>query len=887
MSRRRKHGDSPGLKNTPRKIEAAEECGSVVEPGRRRLKSARGSGLLGAEDRPPGPMRQQEQPPAAASCSKSNPEERYETPKRMPKMDLLSSTFSSPNDPDGQNDIFWDQNSPLTKQLGKGRKKHIYTTDSDEISHIVNRIAPQDEKPTTNSMLGVWIGETAIPCTPSIAKGKSRAKISYTKLKTQNQEEELMKLAKQFDKNMEELDVIQEQNKRNYDFIQTISETETLNNCKDNVQMQSLYNVGTEIDSAVIKKPIKENTKISMVDDQNSSQKPFDQNAEAAFNAIFDGSTQKCSGQLSQESSLNTSNTTFGKKNALKEDKVINETLVTEKLPNKSLGSLSPQADTTIMTKSCVTSCTKEPETSNKPIDAFNASDFEDEWENLLSNEALVMQNVKMPELFPSKTAWVTDQKGICTFNSKNDKSKSRTSLDVRLRDSNILQGLPSKTDNRELIDAGEYRFSPNPNDKSNKLPSTENNMKFEKSFNKIVQDYAIASNLTKVKEDIHTKFTSSVNASEKKSALNTGYSNEQKNKPIFNQSIKAPVDIDFFGSATLGNETSVSNANQTNASKLGSFFDDWNDPSFANEIIKTCHQLENTWEADDVDDDLLYQACDDIERLTQQQNVRKDSKTSESILVINNNSKHVAKNMFTASKQGSHLVQSKQLNLGSISVQTSSLTNSSKIDKSVKMDKGEICGNSPGFLGATTNFTMYSKNSNCQINNLHASWSNTNVPIQVNSSKSALAGSSSLNVNSDHLSTEIAAYEKKLSTQQLSHKTITDEAQSNLNNTVRFSKYTFTKMNNSQIVSQFNQNCVTGSMSDTNITQSLEKKKTTSVNPLLGEAVLQQSLEQSSKEEEEKNRKCSPEEIQRKRQEALVRRMAKARASSVNAAPT
>ncbi|XP_045405703.1 ewing's tumor-associated antigen 1 isoform X1 [Lemur catta] len=892
MSRRRKHGDSPGLKNTPRKTPAAEECGSVVEPGRRRLKSAHRSGLRGAGERPPGPMREQEQPPAAASCSKSNPEERYETPKRVPKMDLLSSTFSSPNDPDGQNDIFWDQNSPLTKQLGKGRKKHIYTTDSDEISHIVNRIAPQDEKPTTNSMLGVWIGETAIPCTPTVAKGKSRAKISCTKLKTQNQEEELMKLAKQFDKNMEELDVIQEQNKRNYDFIQTISETETVNNY--NVQMQSLCNVGTEIDNAVIKKPIKGNTKISVVNDHNSSQKPFDQNAEAAFNAIFDGSTQKCSGQLSQEASLNTSNTTFGKKNALKEDKVItNETLVTETLPSKSLGSLSPQADTTIMTKSCVTSFTKEPETSNKTTDAFSNSDFEDDWENLLCNEAFVMQNVKMPELFPSKTAWVTDQKGICTFNSKNDKSKSRTntSLDIRLRDAKILQELPSKTHNRELIDAGEYRFSPNPNDKSNKLPSTENKMKFEKPFNKIVQDkiqdYAVASNLTKIKEVTHTKFTSSVNASEKKSALNTRYSNEQKNKPIFNQSIKAPVDIDFFGSETLGNETSVSNPNQTNASKLASFFDDWNDPSFANEIIEACHQLENTWEADDVDDDLLYQACDDIERLTQQQDIRKDTKTSESILVINNNSKHGAKNMFTTSKQGSHLVQSKHLNLGSISVQTSSLTNSSQIDKSVKVDKGEICGNSPSFLGTTPNFTMYSKNSNCQINNLHASWSNTNVPIQVNSSKLALAGSSSLNVNSDHMNTEIAAYKKKLSTQQLSHKTITDEAQSNLNNTVRFSKYTFTKTNNSQIVSQFDQNCVTGSMSNTKITQGLEKKKTTTVSPLLGEAVLQQSLEQSSKEEEEKNRKCSPEEIQRKRQEALVRRMTKARASCVNAAPT
>ena len=44
--------------------------------------------------------------------------ERYETPKRMLQMDLLSSAFSSPNDPDGQNDIFWDQNSPMTKQLG-------------------------------------------------------------------------------------------------------------------------------------------------------------------------------------------------------------------------------------------------------------------------------------------------------------------------------------------------------------------------------------------------------------------------------------------------------------------------------------------------------------------------------------------------------------------------------------------------------------------------------------------------------------------------------------------------------------------------------------------------------------------------------------------------
>ncbi|XP_009182594.2 ewing's tumor-associated antigen 1 isoform X3 [Papio anubis] len=810
-------------------------------------------------------------------------------------MDLLSSSFSSPNDPDGQNDIFWDQNSPLTKQLGKGRKKQIYTTDSDEISHIVNRIAPQDEKPTTSSMLDMWIGETAIPCTPSVVKGKSRAKISCTKLKTQNQEEELMKLAKQFDKNMEELDVIQEQNKRNYDFTQMISETEILSNHKDNTQMRSLHNIVPEIDNATKKKPIKGNTKISVANNQNSSQKPFDQTAEAAFNAIFDGSTQKCSGQLSQElpeAFWSTSNTTFVKTNALKEEKIItNETLVIEKLSNKTPRSLSSQVDTPIMTKSCVTSCTKKPETSKRYIDAFTTSDFEDDWENLLGNEPFAMQNVDMPEFFPCKTAQVTGQKEICTFNSKTVKNMSRanTSPDARLGDSKVLQDLSSKICDRELIGA-EYRFSSNPN-KSNKLSSTRNKMKFENSSNKIViqdkiQDCILTSNLTKIKEDTLTKST--VYASEKKSALNTRYSNEQKNKCILNQAVKAPVNTDLFGSANLGNETSVSNPNQTSASKLGSFFDDWNDPSFANEIIKACHQLDNTWEADDVDDDLLYQACDDIERLTQQQDIRKDSKTSESICEINNNSEHGAKNMFTISKQGSNLVQSKHLNPDSISVQTS-LTNSSQTDKPMKMEKGEMYGNSPRFLGAT-NLTMYSKISNCQINNLHVPYANTDVPIQVNSSKLVLSGSSS--VTSDNMNTEIATYKKKLSTKQLCHKSITDESQSNHNKTVGFSKFTFTRMKNSQILSQFNQNCITGSMSDTKITQGVEKKK--SVNPLLEEAVEQQSLvklseslKQSSKEEEEKNRKCSPEEIQRKRQEALVRRMAKARASSVNAAPT
>lgn len=652
-----------------------------------------------------------------------------------------------------------------------------------------------------------------------------------------------MKLAKQFDKNMEELDVIQEQNKQNHDFIQMISEAETLNNYKDNVQIQLLHDIVPEIDNAIIKKPVKGNTKISVGSDQYSSQMPFDQNAEAAFNAIFDGSTQKCSGQLSQDWSDDFWNTitTFGEKSALKEEKIItNKTQVTEKLPNKPPTSHSHQADTPGTTKSYVTSNTKEPNAFNKCMDAFTTGDFEEEWENLLNNEPFVTQNVEMSEPFLApKIAQIVDQKEICTINNENDKSNLRinVSLDAGFRDSKILLDVSSKTPTSELIGAGKYRFSPDSNDKPNKLLSIENKVKFEKSFNKPIQDKtqdcSVAPDPTKVKEDIHTKCISNVNASQKKSTLNTGYSEEQKNKSIFHQSFKTHSNIVPFDSAALNI------ANQTNASNFHSLPDDWNDLSFGNESDKTCHQLENTWEADDVEDDLLYQACDDIERLTQQQDMRKDSKTLENILEINNSSKQGAKTMFTTSKQENQSVQSTHLKLSRVSAQSSSLTNSSQKNKSVKMQKGEICGNSPNFSGVTTNVTPYSKNSSCLINNLPVSWNNTDVPVQVNSSRLALT-SSSVNVNSDQMRTQIASY-KKLNTRPLSHRTITDEAQSNLNNTVRFSKYTFTKIKNSPVLSQINQNCITGSISDTKITPSLEKNRT--VNSLCGKAVQQQSL--------------------------------------------
>ncbi|XP_029419784.1 ewing's tumor-associated antigen 1 isoform X1 [Nannospalax galili] len=809
MSRRRKHGDGSAPRSAPRGAAAGDARWSS-EPCSGRLKEARGS-RAGAR-----PSRQ----PRRAAGGERSPRERFETPTGVLKMDFSSCTFSSPNDPDGQNDIFWDQNSPMTKQLGKGRKKQICSTDSDEISNIVNRIAPQDEKPVTNSMLGVWIGATAIPCTPSIAKEKTRLKVSCTRLKTQNREKELMKLAKQFDKNMEELDVIQEQNRRN-DFIETTSEAGSLHNCKDYVQMES-YDV-SEIDRVLTKRPIKRNTCISVSNEQNGGQKPFDQTVEAAFNAIFDGSTQMCSGRLSQDVSdsfMNSSNTTFGKKSALIEEKVIaNETLVTENLTNTT----SPER-TAEMPKSCVVPC-REPEASSKHIGGLTAGDFEDDWENLLGNEPFIMQNAEIP----STTAQVTDPKGICAL------------------------------------------------DKSSKLPFTGNRMRCEEAFHKIVtedkiQDCDIVADFTEVKENNHRHFVSNIHASEK-TDLYKRNPHEQKYEISVNPSLKAPVNTDPFDSTSPGIKNSVFNPNQANTSKLDSdsFFDDWNDPSLANEMIKACHQLETTWGSDDVDDDLLYQACDDIERLTQQEN--KDSRGSES---INNSSRQGARNTSTASKRGSHLVQSKHRNVGETSVQTS-LTGNSEISKSVKVEKRELCRDYPSVLNTTTNLSVCSKNPNVQVNNLHA-------PIQVNSSRLVLAESQTSNVSLGNMNIEIAT-DKKLSTHQLSHNIPEDEVHSGLNK-ILFSKFTFKRKN-----SQLNKNCITGNMPTTKVIQYLGEEYTD--NSLLGEAdqwqssvTYSESLKQSSKEYEEKNRKYSPEEIQRKRQQALFRRMAKAQASSINSAP-
>lgn len=861
MSRRRKPADSPGRRSRA----AADHCCPAVEPGSRWSRAARDSRPRKAGARP---LRREQR--RAAADDRRSPGEKYETPTRPLKVDLLSCTFSSPNDPDGQTDIFWDQNSPMTKQLGKGRKKQIPTPYTDEISHIVNRIAPQEEKPVTNSMLGVWIGDTAIPCTPSVAKEKARVKIRCTKLKTKTREKELMKLAKQFDKNMEQLDVIEHQDRKDHDFIQATSEVGHVHHRKDSVRME-IDDAVPEISCALMKKQMEGNSRMSVAKEEDSSQKPFDQNVEAALNAIFDGSTQMCSGQLSQgvtSSFLINRKTTFLKKNSSTEEEVIpNETLLTENLPGRTPVFPSPQVDTALLRKSCATPCAKKPESSTKHPDGLTPSDFEDDWESLLGNEPFLMENAEMLQPPPSTTAQGTGQNAVCSVTAKHDTITSRANMNLcrQSGDSKVTPDLSSKPWDRELGNSGGYRFLSHPSDKSSKLPLTGNKMRFEKSLSNIKDEGCVdVSNIARVKEGSRSECTANMCASNSSGSY-SGYLNERNNGLRVNLPLKAPVDTVTLGSVFLGKENRLmdQNTNQTTGSKFSSSLDDWNDPLLASEMIEACHEFETTWEADDVDDDLLYQACDDIERLTQQEN--KGSKQSES---INNTSKQGSRNMSTASKQHWNPTSSSMRNPTSSSM-PSSLTTNSEVHKSLKVEKRDTYGAYPSILGAATNVSVCFKNSR----------DNQHVPVQVNSSKLMLAGSSSLNVSLGPVSTEIT--NTKLNTHQLSHITSATQAQ-NENKLLRVSKFTF-KTKSSQFLSPLNQNCIAGSIPVSQILQDLGKKEAVSsvleANRHQSSINYSEPLKPCSKGEEERNRKYSPEEIQQKRREALLRRKAKAQA--------
>uniref|UniRef100_A0A8C0B374 ETAA1 activator of ATR kinase n=1 Tax=Buteo japonicus TaxID=224669 RepID=A0A8C0B374_9AVES len=584
----------------------------------------------------------------------------HKTPKRSLSRKSRIPTFSSPvNDTDIQQEIFWDPHSPVAHRLGVCLDQSLSEI---KLLSIINLIL-QDEKAACNegSLLGTWIGEDAIPCTPGVVKARTRTKLSCTRdLKIKNPEEELMKLAKEFDKNLVELDAVQEQEKLGHLFIQTSSES--LNNSKDRVHMKNLKSLRgefSETDTALSLKPVGQSTGIPAAEPcQSSSQKSIDLEAEIALHALFDCSTQKCSGQLSQGLSGISLNNSFHENKSTLDEEHLPEQIKDMQHGNSeayrkdslcALGSVNqtfPKPDKHVLTKKNASSLKTQLVVSSKLAGVVN-DDFDDWDTDFSADDSFVMQITQNPELLSTEEAPpVPTNPSVCGF-SDASRTKERSSNSVTclgsVRKSNSLQFSPLKHCSK--------------NTRNVKSLSLQKPYKTQNSKTETITFHG--------KCDVKPDKINSIGKSPKSDPLplfpsRSNPHRQWTEKPgnntysIFCQSSSVSTNTKPNDLTKTVNQANTDNLNQVEVpKKCPVSCDDWNEPKFSDEVLDMFCESDSLWDANREDDELLYQVCDDIEKQTQSQDVKQGNERAKTIQGASINSRSNADNNFPASKQG------------------------------------------------------------------------------------------------------------------------------------------------------------------------------------------------------------------------------------------
>ncbi|NXP42455.1 ETAA1 protein, partial [Leiothrix lutea] len=799
------------------------------------------------------------------------------TPKRSLSRKSRIPTFSSPiNDTETQQEIFWDSHSPIAPRLGSGKTKQSSSRCAVEISDIVNRIAPQDEKAACNegSLLGTWIGEDAIPCTPVVVKGRARTKLSCTRdLKIKNPEEELMKLAKEFDKNLVELDAAQEQENLAHNFIQTTSEPSSHSKDEINTKNQkSLLGKGSETDAVVSLKPVGHSTGIPVAEPcQSSSQKSVDLEAEVALHALFDSSTQKCSGQLSQGLSDTSLNNSFHQ---------VKSTLEEENLPEKGEGTqhgnsevcqkdilfgagnvdqAGPKPDTDTLTKKNPPYLKTQLVTSAKLAGAVN-DDFDDWDTDLLADDSFVMQITQNPELISAEEPPQIPAKPFVHDFSDASRTKQR----------NKTKALHGKCDVK--TDKIKSVWNTTQNSDLNHIPvSVQSEMKAENES-------------TKPKSDALPFFPSRSNPHRQpagKPGNNTHTVSCQSSSVSTNMK---PTDV-----TKVVNQAHTGHSNQVEIPKKYPLsFDDWNEAKFSDEVLGMFCGSDSLWDANCEDDELLYQVCDDIEKQTQSQDVKQGNEKTKAFHGASVNSRSSAGNNFPASKQGlPDLLLAQKANAKQ---EVLSLNDSCRNSSKTAATTGHVvnCKSISNPQTVTSGPSVECKNT--LPKNTHQGASEDTAKTvsgkwyRSNSVPAGEAGSEVSPVN--------GAFSRKAldSSRVLSNAGKIPSSSSGNKTSLVPSKFKFRKINSSQgglcggsenpgihsgvgIALQG----LEGSKNQVNVT--LHSKLDSKKSPFkrhLSESFVQPA---SVSAVEQKNRKCSQEEIERKKQEALARRKSRTQA--------
>ncbi|XP_041260307.1 ewing's tumor-associated antigen 1 isoform X1 [Onychostruthus taczanowskii] len=867
----------------------------------------------------------------AASCSPRAAEPcLHKTPKRSLSRKSRIPTFSSPiNDTETQQEIFWDSHSPVAHRLGSGKSKQSTSRCAVEISEIVNRIAPQDEKAACNedSLLGTWIGEDAIPCTPVVVKARARAKLSCTRdLKIKNPEEELMKLAKEFDKNLVELDAVQEQEKLGHNFIQTTSEPSS--NSKDEINtknQKSLLGEGPETDPAVSLKPLGQSTGIPVAEPcQSSSQKSVDLEAEVALHALFDSSTQKCSGQLSQGLSDISLNNSFHKiKTTLEEENLpekVEETQLGNSEANQkdtlfAVGSMVqtvPKADTGTLTKKNPPSLKTQLVASAKLAGVVN-DDFDDWDTDLLADDSFVLQITQNPELISteeppqipanpfvhdfsdaSRTKQRSSDSSVTLLRTINKSNSLQYSpLKHSSKDSQHVKSLslqrPCKTENAKTETKALHGQCDVKPDKAKSVWKSTQNSDLNHIPVSAQSEMKNRNESTKPKSDALPLFPSRSNP-HRQPAGKPG----NNSHTVSCQSSSVSTNMKPNDLTKVVNQANTGHSNQVEIPKKCPLsFDDWNEPKFSDEILSMFCGSDNLWDANYEDDELLYQVCDDIEKQTQSQDVKQGNEKIKTIQGVSINSRSNADNSFPVSKQGLPdllLAQKTNAKQEALSLNDACRNSSKTVHGLATTGHVVICKNISNPQTAISGPSVeckYTLPKNCRqdasedtAKTVSGKW------YRSNSVPAGETGSEVSPVNAVNIFSK-----KVLDSSHFSYNAgkIPSSSSGNKSSLVP-SKFKFRKINSSQgglrvgSGNSGNHSAIgitlqglEGSNNQVNVT--LHGKLDNKKSPF--KRHLSESFAQTTSVSvvEQKNRKCSQEEIERKKQEALARRKSRTQA--------
>lgn len=483
-----------------------------------------------------------------------------------------------------------------------------------------------------------------------------------------------MKLAKEFDKNLVELDAVHEQEKLSHGFIQTASES--LNNYKAELKIKNLKSLLDEVSAtgtALSLKPVGESTGIPTVETcQSSSQKSIDLEAEIALHALFDCSTQKCSGQLSQGLSDISLNNSFCENKSILEIDHLPEQIKNVQNGRSSacrkdtlhaLGSVKqtfPKTDTHTLTKKH-SSLKTELVVSSKPAGVVN-DDFDDWDTDFLADDSFVMQITQNPELINIEEAPpIPINPSVQGFSdASRTKERSNSSSVICLESahkSDSFQRSPLKHPSKNAQNVA----------KSLSLQKPYNKM--ENSKMAIVDSAwrsAPNNDFNCIPVSVQSQVKSGNGTVEPKGNL----------VPLFpSRSISRRPQTEKPGNSTpviFCESTSVSTSkkpndvikavNQVNTGHLNPAeipkkrplsFDDWNEPKFSDEVLDMFCESDSLWDANCEDDELLYQVCDDVEKQTQNLDAKQGSERTKTIQGASVQSRSNADGGCAASKQG------------------------------------------------------------------------------------------------------------------------------------------------------------------------------------------------------------------------------------------